>query len=57
MTEQRKDHIINTALYATIAALAVVVVMLAVATAFVCVLKRRLNTLKEQHVMYKVWFT
>ena len=42
-----------TALHAAIAVLAVVVVViLAVATAFVCVLKRRLDTLKEQQANY-----
>ena len=39
-------------LYATIAVLAVVVVFLAVVTAFVFVLKRRLNTLREQQAQY-----
>ena len=42
----------NTALYATIAVLAVVVAILAVATAFVCVLKRRLDALKEEQANY-----
>ena len=47
-SETCDDSSSNTALYATIAVLVVVVVILAVATAFVVVLKRRLDTLKEQ---------
>ena len=47
-SETCDDNSSNTAFYATIAVLAVVVVILAVETAFVCVLKRRLDTLKEQ---------
>ena len=50
---QPDDDSSNTALYATIAVLAVVVVViLAVATTFVCVFKRRLDTLKEQQAQY-----